>query len=97
MFAAIVLGLAASTYNGVRLRKDVCDASNERNVDCGRLYSRYPSTLIFTAFVGALGLLNALMGIVAAFVSFIPMLVVLGVDALAAVFCLAGGIVSVSW
>ncbi|EME80532.1 uncharacterized protein MYCFIDRAFT_78244 [Pseudocercospora fijiensis CIRAD86] len=90
--AAIVLAMAASTYNGVHLRKDLCDARNEKNVNCGRLYSRYPSTLGFTAFVGAFGLLDAFVGLIAAFVSFVPFLVALGGDALAAIFYLAGGI-----
>ena len=48
----------------------------------------------YSAFVGAFGLLDALVGVAVCFLDMIPYIVGVGFDALADVFYLAGGVVS---
>ena len=95
---AVVLGV------GITLARDIniishgtgCYRNGDRDdhIKCSDLVNRYPSSTKYAAFTGAFGLLDALVGIVAAFVSAVPWFVTLGVDALAFIFYLAGGIVS---
>ncbi len=53
-----------------------------------------PTPTSFGSFAGAFGIIAAAVGIVGLVVEAVPVLVVLVVDALAAIFYLAGGIVS---
>jgi len=57
-------------------------------------YGTAPATSGYSAFAGAFGILTALIGIAAAFMSMIPDLIMAIVDSLASVIFLAGGIVS---
>ncbi|CAK3775684.1 COP9 signalosome complex subunit 1 [Lecanosticta acicola] len=94
---AVVLGV------GITLARDINTISHEtgcyRNGDkndqikCSDLVGRYPSSTAYAAFTGAFGLLDALVGLgAAALVGAVPWFVTLGVDALAFLFYLAGGI-----
>ena len=56
-----------------------------------------PATTSYNAFVGGFGMLAALVGIVAAFVDSLNGLIMMGLDALTAVFFLAGGIVRIPY
>lgn len=89
--AAIVLGLSANMYKTFDRVQDICDALNERCYLGGVLPS-----IGYCAFVGAWGLLDALLGIAATFIEAIPFFIVSGVDSFAIVAFLAGGIVSLS-
>lgn len=53
-----------------------------------------PATTAFSAFAGAFTLLVALVGIAAIWLSAIPSIAMSGIDGLAALLLLAGGIVS---
>jgi len=53
-----------------------------------------PATTAFSAFAGAFTLLVALVGIAAIWLSAIPSIIMSGIDGLAALLLLAGGIVS---
>lgn len=53
-----------------------------------------PATTAFAAFVGAFGVLVAIIGFVAARIDSIPNLIMAGLDGLTSVLMLAGGIVS---
>lgn len=55
-----------------------------------------PATTVFGAVCGAFGVLAALIGAAAIFIDAIPDIIMAGVDALASVLFLAGGIVSLS-
>lgn len=55
-----------------------------------------PATTSFNAFAGAFGVLVAVVGIAAIWVSAIPKLIMSGIDGLASVLLLAGGIVSLT-
>ncbi|TKA42390.1 hypothetical protein B0A54_06840 [Friedmanniomyces endolithicus] len=52
-----------------------------------------PATTSYSAFAGAFGVLAALIGIATSFVEAIPEIIMVGVDGLAAVLLLAGGLV----
>ncbi|KAK0284190.1 hypothetical protein LTR35_005905 [Friedmanniomyces endolithicus] len=51
-----------------------------------------PATTSYSAFAGAFGVLAALIGIAASFVEAIPEVIMVGVDGLAAMLLLAGGL-----
>ena len=87
--AAVVLGLSAKLYKDIGIGKDICDALDEK---CD--FNGLQPAVGYCAFVGAWGLLDVIVGSVGVFVDAVPWLVTLGVDGLAAVFYLAGGIVS---
>ena len=59
-----------------------------------QLYGSVPATTSYNAFAGAFGLLGALIGLAAIWVSAIPELIMSAVDAVASILLLAGGIVS---
>ena len=52
-----------------------------------------PASTSYSAFAGAFGVLAALIGIATSFVEAIPEIIMVGVDGLAAVLLLAGGLV----
>lgn len=85
--AAVVLGLSASLYPKFSRLVDLCQAN------CGVLDGWVPS-LGYCAFVGAWGLLDALVGVAAEFVAAIPFWVNSAVDSFAIVAFLAAGVVS---
>lgn len=87
--AAVVLGLSANLYADIGIARQLCQASKN---DC-HLDGLQPA-VGFLAFVGAWGLLDALAGAAAVFLDVIPWIVAAGVDGLAGVFYLAGGVVS---
>ena len=87
--AAIVLGLSANLYNKIDTLRDACDFYK---VKCS--LGGVIASVGYCAFVGAWGLLAALLGIAAAFVDAIPFFINSGVDSFATVAFLAGGIVS---
>lgn len=60
-----------------------------------QLVGKAPATTAYNAFAGALGLVTALVGLAAIWISAIPELIMAAVDALTSVLLLAGGIVSV--
>lgn len=53
-----------------------------------------PATTAYSAFAGGFAILVALIGLAAIWISAIPSLIMSGVDALASILLLAGGIVS---
>lgn len=61
-----------------------------------QVYGSVPATTSYDAFAGALGLLNALIGLAGIWVSAIPELIMSAVDTITSVLLLAGGIVSCS-
>lgn len=58
----------------------------------GQVFGSVPATTSYAAFAGAWAILTALIGIVAIFVEAIPGMIMAGVDGLAALLLLAGGI-----
>ena len=96
LFAAVVLGLSINVDKFWSNLEAECKAAGK-----GCNTNDYPFNLAHTvfrygAFVGAFGLIDAFVGIAAAFVSSLMWLIPLVVDGLAAVFFLAGGCVSLS-
>ncbi|KAH9834684.1 marvel domain-containing protein [Teratosphaeria destructans] len=57
-----------------------------------QVFGSPPATSEYNAFAGACGLLVSLIGIAAVFIDAIPALIMAGIDALASIFFLAGGI-----
>ncbi|KAK4615802.1 hypothetical protein CLAFUW4_10545 [Fulvia fulva] len=90
--AAAVLGVGVKLARGVHEFDDDCKAYAKHDRDCNDALGRFPSSLAYAAFTGAFGLLDALVGLAAVFISAVPWIAVLALDALAAVFFLAGGI-----
>ncbi|KAF2165714.1 hypothetical protein M409DRAFT_24004 [Zasmidium cellare ATCC 36951] len=94
--AAIVLGI------GITLARDINTISHGKGcyqhgdpddkIKCSDLVGRYPSSTAYAAFTGAFGLLDGILGLVGVVVMGVPWWVVVGVDALAGVFYLAGGV-----
>ena len=92
--AAVVLGLSIDLYTKVDKVQDACNALKERHgFNCGA-FNGILASLGFCAFIGAWGLLDAVLGTAAAFITSLPWIVMPVVDGLASVFYLAGGIVS---
>lgn len=67
---------------------------NEDAIWCNYWLNPWTSFLTFGAAVGAIGLLDALVGLASAFISMIPWVAVLALDAIAVGFYMAGGVVS---
>ena len=57
-------------------------------------YESAPAVSSYSAFAGAFGLLTALIGLVAIWLTAIPALIMAAIDGLASLILLAGGIVS---
>lgn len=74
--------------------EDAC--KNYTYIDCDYYLGRLPESSDYAAFTGAFGLVAAAVGLVGAVVSAIPWFVALIFDVLAAIFYLAGGIVSIT-
>lgn len=91
LFAAVVLGVSVVTVNWVNKLVTEC-----KEIDCGSVnaFRAWNPQFEYGAFVGAFGLLDAFIGIAAIFVGAIPWIATAALDGLAAVFYLAGGIVS---
>lgn len=92
LFAAVVLGVSvslATQFN--KLQKD-CNAET-KDSEC-KLFGMIPA-IEYSAFVGAFGLLDALIGLAGCFLEMIPYLVTVGFDALADIFYIAGGVVRI--
>jgi hypothetical protein len=53
-----------------------------------------PTETSFSSFAGAFGIIVSVIGLLSIWVEKIPVTIVLGIDALASIFYLAGGIVS---
>ena len=90
IFAVVVLGVSVSLTNFFTSAfvRDVCDIAHDCHL------GRWVPAVEYDTFVGVWGLLDALLGTVAAFVTAVPWIAMIVVDALAAIFYLAGGIVS---
>ncbi|KAK5173306.1 uncharacterized protein LTR77_001987 [Saxophila tyrrhenica] len=87
--AAVVLGTSVDLYQFLPKYQDACNAVYEDKL-CD-LQGLIPA-LGYGCFVGALGLLAALAGIVATFIDAIPTIVVLGLEAFSGVVYLSGGL-----
>lgn len=93
--AAVVLGLSAKLAVDWHEYDKACGTLPHKEIkECRQFEGRWPSSTDFSAFVGAWGLLDALVGLVAVFVTALPLIAILVLDGLAAVFYLAGGVVS---
>ena len=91
LFSIIVLALGAVASHRLNNAQDICKGlTRDQNCD---LHGLIP-TLQFTAFAGAWGLIAGLVGLASLFVSAIKWIIVAVVDALAALFFFAGGVVS---
>lgn len=90
-----MLGLSISLHIDISDAKDRCNRYfNGRNREILCYTGRLLPSLAYGAAAGAFGLLDCLIGLLAAFVSFIPWIAMVVLDALAAVLLLAHGIVS---
>lgn len=58
----------------------------------GQVYGDAPTTTRYSVFVGAFGMLVAFLGLICLFVSAVPAVVPMALDALAGILLLAGGI-----
>lgn len=93
IFAIVVLGVSAHLASEIYKAQDRCDDYRSDSY-CDYVLGRLPESSAYAAFTGAFGTLAAIVGFVAAFVSAIPWVVAMVFDSLAAIFFLAGGIVS---
>lgn len=93
MFAAIVLGVSVTLAKQWDAYDKDCQLTNKPKV-CRDEGGRWPASTDYSAFVGGFGLVDAFVGLVAVFITALPAVAVLVVDALAAIFYLAGGVVS---
>lgn len=89
--AALVLSLSISLYRTLHV---VTHHYDDKQHLVKKWLNPWISSVGFGAAVGALGLLDAIVGIVSAFLNIIPWVAVLTLDILAAVFFLASGLVS---
>ncbi|KAI5357309.1 putative Marvel domain-containing protein [Septoria linicola] len=87
IFAIVLLGVSISFVQDINEFRRTADFYDLR-YNLGRI----PSSAYFAAFTGAWGLLDALVGLVGAFITAIPWFVVIAFDALAAIFYIAAGI-----
>lgn len=87
--AAIVLSLSISLYRTLHM---VSHHYDDKQHLVKQWLEPWTSSVGFGAAVGALGLLDALVGVASAFLSIIPWVAVLTLDVLAAVFFLASGL-----
>lgn len=88
----IVLGISAYLAKELDNFQKYC-RDYESNDYCDYVLGRIPAGSDYATFTGVFGLIDAIVGLAACFVTAIPWVVVLGFDALATVFYLAGGIV----
>lgn len=94
LFAAVVLGVSISLATRFNKAENFCDeVYGHHSPDCN-LHGFIPA-IEFSAFVGAFGLLDSFVGLAACFLEVIPYVVNAGFDALADLFFLAGGVVSI--
>lgn len=89
--AALVLSLSISLYRTLHI---VTHHYDDKQHLVKKWLNPWISSVGFGAAVGALGLLDAIVGIVSAFLNIVPWVAVLTLDILAAVFFLASGLVS---
>ncbi|KAM3415127.1 hypothetical protein BST61_g10252 [Cercospora zeina] len=87
LFAVVLLGVSVSLVRDIRQARRACDFYN---LPC-RL-GRLPSSSYFAAFTGAWGVLDGLVGLAGAFITALPWIAVVVLDALAAIFYIAAGI-----
>lgn len=86
----MVLGTSVSLYKFLPHAQDVCN-SITKDKYCN--FYGLIHAVGFGCFVGALGLVDAIAGMVAVFMDVIPFIILLAADALAAIVYLAGGLV----
>lgn len=89
--AALVLSLSISLYRTLHI---VTDHYDDKQHLVKKWLNPWISSVGFGAAVGALGMLDAIVGIVSAFLNIIPWVAILTLDILAAMFFLASGLVS---
>lgn len=93
LFAAVVLGTSVSLYKFLPKYQNECNALY-KDSECN--FFGLIHAVGFGCFVGALGLVDSIAGIVAVFLDVIPFIILLGADALASVVYLAGGLVCIN-
>ncbi|KAK4218641.1 marvel domain-containing protein [Rhypophila decipiens] len=87
MLSAVAIGL-----RGFQFLFSVVVLGLAATLISGQVVGNSPTTTRYSTFTGGFGLIVAAVGVAGLFISAIPELIVLGLDALAGVFFIAGGI-----